>query len=98
MVIEYLLGDVEQLEQLKIADRVIDVLSLFSGGEDVSIAQDCQLLGKVALLYVEPGTEIVHPGFALSELIEDSNPQWMSEGFKEFGFKLTDLSHLIFEY
>jgi hypothetical protein len=98
MVVEDLLGNVEQFEQLRIADGVVNVLSVFSGAEDVAIPQNCQLLGKVALLYVEPGTEIVDPGFALSELIEDSNPQGMSKGFKEFGFKLTDFSHLIFEY
>lgn len=93
MAVEYLPGNVEQVEQLWISNRVVDVLTVFSGGENVAIPQHGQLLGKIALLHIQAGAEVIDAHLTLAEFIQDPDTQGVRESFEEFGFELAEFTH-----
>src|SRR5258708_5401099 len=98
MVVEYLLGDVKQVEQLRIPDGVIHVLGVFPCGNDVPCTQDSQLLRKVALFHVQARAQVIHADFALPEFVQYSDPQRMGEGLEKLGLELADFTHDEYSY
>jgi hypothetical protein len=94
MVIEYFLGDIEQVKQLRIPHRVIDVLTVFSSCENIAGPEDSQLLGEIALLDVQTRAKIIYAHFAFAEFVQDSDAQRVCKGLEEFGFELADFSHV----
>jgi hypothetical protein len=66
-----------------ITNRVVDVCTLFSRDYNVSITQDCQLLGCVGRFNLKTLTNLVYSQFAISQSIQNGNSQRMSQGFKK---------------
>ncbi len=94
MVVEYLLGNVQQVEQLRVPNGVVHVLTVFSGGENVAGPENGQLLGQVALLNIEARAEVIYPDLTFPEFVQYSDPQRVGKGLEELGLKLTDFTHL----
>jgi hypothetical protein len=93
MVIEYLLGYIEQLENSGIPHRVVDVQSLLAPNHNIARAQDGKLLGKSALLDLKKAAEFVDPEFSVAQGIQDGNPQWVRQGFEELCLKSPQFGH-----
>lgn len=93
MAVENLLGYIQQFEQLRITDGVINIRAIFSGGENVAAAKHGQLLRKIALLYIQTAAKLVDADLASSEGIQYAYAQRVGEGFEEFGLKLAQFCH-----
>lgn len=93
MVVEYFPCNVEQVEQLWVPYRIVDVLTVFSGCEDVAIPENSQLLREIALLHIQARTQIIYAYFALAEFIQDSDAERMRKGLEEFRFELAEFAH-----
>ena len=101
MVVEDLFCDVEQLENSRIADRIVDVQPLFAANDDVSIPQYSQLLRQRALFDIQRFAQIIDASFPAPKSINYGNPQRMCQRFEEFGFKPPQIRHgliIIYEY
>jgi hypothetical protein len=93
MVVEYFLGYVEQVKQLRIPDGIVDILTVFSSGENIAVAEDSQLLGKIALFNIQTRAKIIYANLAFAEFVQDSDTQRVCKGFEEFSFELADFTH-----
>jgi hypothetical protein len=93
MVVEYFLGYVEQVKQLRIPNGIVDILTVFSGCDNITGAEDSQLLRKIALFNIQTGAKIIYANLAFAEFVQDSDTQRVGKGFEEFGFELADFTH-----
>lgn len=94
MVVEYFFGDIEQPENRRVSNRVVNVQSFLTANHDVAGAQDGELLGKGALLNFQKVAELVDSDLSVAESIQDRDPQWMRQCFEEFRLKPPKISHI----
>lgn len=94
MIVEYLLGRVQQQEQLRVPHGVVHILSIFSGREDVAVPENGQLLREITLLNIQARAQVVDPDFAPPEFIEYSDPQRVGKRLEELRLERADLTHV----
>src|SRR6266542_1594998 len=70
VVVEDLLGSIEQLEYAFIAYGVIDVGAFFASHHDIPVAQHCELLRSVCGLDGETLADLVDCQLALTQRVE----------------------------
>ncbi len=85
VIVEDLLRFIQELKNGGIPHGIEDTLSFFPTFDDVALAQDGQLLGKGTLLNPQPGTQLIDAHLALSQSVENLDPQGMGKGFEELG-------------
>jgi hypothetical protein len=93
MVVENLPGNVQQVKQLWISNGVVDILAVLPGGQNVAGPQHSQLLGEIALLYLQASAQIIYAYLASSEFVQDADTKRVCESFEKFGFELAELTH-----
>ena len=93
VVVENLLGDIQQLEDFRVADRIENTLPFFPAHNNVPVPQDGQLLGQSALFRVHARTKVIHADFAAAQLVQNSNSQGVRQRFEELRFELTKFRH-----
>jgi len=100
MVVENFLCYIEQRKDLRIANGVVNILALLASTDDASISEHRKLLRQSALLDVEPAAEVVDPGFAATELVENADAKRVRQCLEKLRLELARLNHcsLIFAY
>ena len=71
VVVKNLLGDIQQLEDFRVANRIEDTLSVFPAYYNAAAPQDGQLLGQRALFYIQAHTKVIHTDLAAAQLVQD---------------------------
>src|SRR2546426_2792225 len=80
-------GDVEQLAQRLVADRVADRRALPARADDVLGAEDRELLRHRRLVEVEDRLQLPHATLADAQELEDPDADRMREGLEELGLE-----------
>ena len=100
MVVENSLCDIEQRKDLRIANGVVNILALLPSTDDASISEHRKLLRQSALFDIESAAEVVDPGFAATEFVENTDAKRVRQSLEKLRLELARLNHcnLIFAY
>src|SRR5262245_26037986 len=98
MAIKDVASHVQELEDQRISNRVINIRTGFTGDNDVLVPQYRQLLRRVRLLNLELLTEFRNRSLALSQRVENRNSQRMCQSLEEFSLELPYLIRHGFVY
>jgi len=101
LVVEDLACVVQQANDSRVGNRIEDVLRFLASDNDIALPQHRQLLGKGALLNLEPNAKFIYSHFAGPKRIKDSDSHRVSEGLEELRRELRHFRHLyvqIFAY
>src|SRR3954453_23560769 len=91
LIVEDLLRDIQKSEHRRVHYRVIDAEAFLASNNDVPAAQYRQLLRYGALLYTQPGAQLVHAGLAVPQRIDDGDPQRMRQRLEELRLKCSNI-------
>jgi hypothetical protein len=85
LIVENLLGVVQQAKNGGVAHGVKDVLTFLPALDDVAFTEHRKLLRQGALLNFEASAEVIHPDLTESQRVQDFDSQRMSQSFEELG-------------
>ena len=78
--------DIEDLNQRRIADRIIDLVAHLPVDDDLFGPQDSQMLGRVGLLDPEFFNQIPGGQFAIAQQFDNRDPRRICESLKDLAF------------
>lgn len=91
VVIEDFFSRIKQLKYAFVAHGVIDICSLFTSDDDISVAQYSKLLRRVSLLNLKTLADLVDRQLAVSQGIKDRDSQGVSQSFEKVCLEFTEL-------
>src|SRR5665213_741196 len=94
LVVEYLACRVEKLPDGRIADLVQNGRSAALGHDEVTGAQDSQVLGDGRLLGTETGPQLPHALGPVAKHVQYPDPHRIGEDFEELGFEAVAHIHI----
>jgi hypothetical protein len=93
VVVENLPGNIHQSEDLRISDRIENILPFLAADNEIAATEQGQLLRKSALLHLELAAQFVDANFAGPQCIENGNSQWVTQRL-ELCFESSEIVHL----
>src|SRR5206468_8292476 len=94
VIVEDISCHIEELENRRIAHRVIHIRSGLSRHDDVLVTQHRKLLRRIGLLDSEFRADFGNGPLTTPQAVQNGNAQRMRQSFEEFGFKISQLRHL----
>jgi hypothetical protein len=89
VVVKDLPGNIQQVKNLRIANRIQNTLPVLPSDNNVASSQDGQLLRECALFYVESEAKSGDSDFTPAQFIENPGSHGVSQRSKELRRELT---------
>lgn len=87
MIVEDFSGNIQQAEERGIRDRIKNAVAGFATHDDIANAQNRELLRHIGRFYVQEVAELVDTLFPISQRIQNSNPDRVSQSLKELSLE-----------